>query len=299
MAFGDQLAPSIRVANALEACAAYLVDAVWPSGLAAFYPYPADVLSATRAGVIATVALVITAVCFARARQQPWLVVGWLWFAVTVAPTLGLIQVGVQGRADRYMYLPLIGPALALAFAVHSAACRPTAGRGAPAVAGAVGLAACVAMGWATAQQTRYWSDTITLFERAVAVTDRNAYAHNALANALLEAKRGDEAESHYERAARISPDWDQPHRGMAARHRQRGELGASLGPLRQAIALDPERAVTRLEMGATLLALGRPRAAEPELARAVALDPELEAARAALAEARRRSAEAPATEEP
>ena len=34
---------------------------------------------------------------------------GWLWFAGTLVPVIGIVQVGSQAMADRYTYIPLIG----------------------------------------------------------------------------------------------------------------------------------------------------------------------------------------------
>ena len=46
------------------------------------------------------------------------MLVGWLWYLIAVLPVIGIIQVGSQAMADRYTYVPLIGPFLMLAFAL-------------------------------------------------------------------------------------------------------------------------------------------------------------------------------------
>ena len=56
----------------------------------------------------------ITLLALVQARRQPWLLVGWLWFVGTLVPVIGLVQVGDQARADRYVYIPHIGLFLAL-----------------------------------------------------------------------------------------------------------------------------------------------------------------------------------------
>ena len=52
-----------------------------------------------------------------RARR-PYLLVGWLWYLIMLLPVIGLVQVGLQARADRYTYLALTGPCLAVVWAV-------------------------------------------------------------------------------------------------------------------------------------------------------------------------------------
>ena len=42
-------------------------------------------------------------------RSHPWFIVGWLWYMGTLVPVIGIVQVGLQGMADRYTYVPLIG----------------------------------------------------------------------------------------------------------------------------------------------------------------------------------------------
>ena len=34
---------------------------------------------------------------------------GWLWYAGTLVPVIGILQAGAQAMADRYTYIPLIG----------------------------------------------------------------------------------------------------------------------------------------------------------------------------------------------
>ena len=46
-------------------------------------------------------------------RRRRYLIVGWFWYVGTLVPVIGLIQVGIQARADRYTYIPSIGILLA------------------------------------------------------------------------------------------------------------------------------------------------------------------------------------------
>ena len=58
-----------------------------------------------------------------RARRRPYLLVGWLWYLIMLLPVIGLVQVGLQARADRYTYLALTGPCLAVVWAVAEWLC--------------------------------------------------------------------------------------------------------------------------------------------------------------------------------
>ena len=85
----------------IPAYARYLADFVWPTGLAFFYPYPSH-WSLGEVAIAIAVLVGISALVLANYSARPYLAVGWLWYLVTLAPVIGLIQVGHQSRADRY-----------------------------------------------------------------------------------------------------------------------------------------------------------------------------------------------------
>ena len=95
-----------RVANALISYVAYLIQFVWPAGLSVFYPYPASMPVWEVLG--ASVLLIAISVL---ALRRKYLAVGWFWYLGTLVPVIGLVQVGLQARADRYTYIPMIGRA--------------------------------------------------------------------------------------------------------------------------------------------------------------------------------------------
>src|SRR4029453_16432778 len=85
-----------------------------------------------------------------------------------VAPVIGLLQVGSQGRAARYTYLPTLGLVLAVAAAADDLARRAPRARALRARAGGGGVAA---WGGAARAQLETWRDSIALFERARTVS--------------------------------------------------------------------------------------------------------------------------------
>jgi Tfp pilus assembly protein PilF len=236
-----------RVLNAGRAYAAYALDAVWPSGLAVFYPYhPDELLGAAAIASCATIAIASAlAVWFAAAK--PHLFVGWFWFLGTLVPMIGLVQVGSQARADRYMYLPLIGLALAVAVEASDLALRRPALRRA---IGAAGIAAVVALAIAAHVQVGYWRDSTALFAHAVAVTSSNAVAHSALGNAYRE--RGDlaRAEQEIAEALRIRPDSGDTRADLGLVKLDQGEIGAARAELARALASGADAAKVHTALG-------------------------------------------------
>jgi len=108
-----------RVLVAIHSLVMYLLKMIWPLNLEPFYPYPKAVslLSVTYLFSIGLV-VVITGVCFLILNKQRFLFTAWTYYVVTLLPVLGLVQVGIQSMADRYTYLPSIGPFLILGFGI-------------------------------------------------------------------------------------------------------------------------------------------------------------------------------------
>ncbi len=304
-----------RAQNVPAAYARYLLKLAWPTGLTVFYPYHN---APPPAGVIGSVVLlaVVTAVAVRVGRRLPYVTVGWLWFLVTLGPVIGIVQVGWQSIADRYAYLPMIGPAVAVVWGVRQLSRRR------PAVGGGIAVAVAVVFARMSLVQLGYWTSTRALFERSLAVAPDNAVAHTQLG--YLEKSEGhpDAARRHYEAAAGLVRGYGDAAYNLgnllvtkdpaeAARYyrlalaswpgdpRVQNNLGVALSAdpataaeaARQFAAAardNPAWADPHLNMGRLLLSHGRPDLARVEFAAAVRLNPSSAAARRGLAEAGR-----------
>jgi protein O-mannosyl-transferase len=194
----------LRVENALVSTVTYLRQVFWPSDLAVFHPHPdAYPLWAplAAAGLLAG----LTVLAWRLRARSPYLIVGWLWFLIALLPVVGLVQVGWQGRAERYTYLPFIGLFVGLVWGAGDLVDRarsPWSRRAAVAAFGAILLA----FGAATRTEALRWRDTATLFTRALEVTGENDVAHYMLGRDLLSRGHAAEAEAHLREALRIRP---------------------------------------------------------------------------------------------
>src|SRR5262249_12825276 len=150
----------LRVQNALVSYAVYLLNAVWPARLAVFYPYPRNGLPVWHMGLAAVVVVSITALAVWR-RQQSKYAVGWFWYLGTLVPVIGLVQVGLQSRADRYAYVPFVGLFMAVVWAASEWASARPVRQQRLAVAG---VAVVIALVIVTRVQTSYWQNSIALF---------------------------------------------------------------------------------------------------------------------------------------
>ncbi len=152
----DAIPIAIRAENALISYVAYLVQFFWPSGLACFYPYP-PVLPVWQ---IAGSALILIAISI-LVLKRPYLAVGWFWYLGTLVPVIGLVQVGLQSRADRYTYIPMIGISIMLAWGVSEVIHQWPRARNSLAVASAAVCCVWLPLTWI---QIQYWQNSVTLF---------------------------------------------------------------------------------------------------------------------------------------
>ena len=155
---------STRAANALLACERYLTKIFWPYDLTLPYPFSSS-LDAFELCWAAVLLLAISFAAIRMARRRGYLLVGWLWFLGMLVPVIGLVQVGPQAMADRYMYLPAIGVFVAITWGIADVtATSPKYIR--------VGFASAVliVLSWLTSMQLGYWKNSETLFRHTVAV---------------------------------------------------------------------------------------------------------------------------------
>jgi len=102
-----------RLLVASKAIVAYILNVLLPFNLIPFYPYPrnASFFSMEYIGAIFFV-IGITYLCVHLSKKEKFYLSAWSYYVITLAPVVGLVQVGGQFMADRYMYLPGLGPFL-------------------------------------------------------------------------------------------------------------------------------------------------------------------------------------------
>jgi Flp pilus assembly protein TadD len=242
-----------RIGNAVVSYGAYMAQTVWSSRLAVVYPLPMRFpLSQFFAAAAAMAAISLLAVWWRRRR--PYLFVGWFWFLGTLVPVIGLVQVGLQARADRYTYVPMIGLMIALAWGAADVVAHWPRTR---AVFMVAGVAACGAFTAVTWQQLHYWQSTVPLFEHALTVTKDNAVAHNALGSAFRETGQIDKALAHYREATRLRPRFAEAQTNLGAALLDAGRPGEAMPHLATAIDVNPTSPEAYVNLGNALDLVG------------------------------------------
>jgi tetratricopeptide (TPR) repeat protein len=264
---------ALRIQNAISSYLQYLIDAVWPAGLGNFYPFPASLESGPVA-IAAAVMIAITIVAVRLARRAPYVIVGWFWYLAMLVPVIGIVQVGGQARADRYMYLPIVGLAVAAAWGATSLL-RTSGQRRALAIAASV---AVVASTVAANRQVQLWRNTVAIWSHTAAVTEgmNNFGVYFGLGEYLQSTGRAVEAIPYFEAAIARRPSYAPAHRGLVralldARQPERAALA-----LEESLRLDPSSVEGRMSLGLLFIELGRPEAAIVHFTEVVRLQPNL-----------------------
>jgi protein O-mannosyl-transferase len=242
-----------RIANALLSYVRYLAQAVWPSDLAVYYPYPHTFSFWPVLG--AALVLLVSVIVLRAVRSRPYLTFGWVWFVVTLLPVIGLIQLGGQARADRYTYLPLIGVFTALTWGACDLTQRWR--YRAPVLSGvaAAVILVCILL---TRQQVIYWKDSEALFRHALAVTQDNDLARSNLGSALITQGRFEEAVGHLREALRLAPAYPEAHNNLGAALMQKGQLDEAIGHFQTALRLKSDFPQAYCNLGVGLARQGR-----------------------------------------
>jgi tetratricopeptide (TPR) repeat protein len=192
-----------RLANAALSYTGYLKKFFWPVDLSFFYPLSgaAPVAGKLLAAVLALVLISVIAIAFFKKR--PWLAVGWFWFLGTLVPVIGIVQVGNQAMADRYLYIPLIGPAIVVAWLLGDFAVN---GRAIRIAAASAAAAALVLLALQTGKQAAYWKNDESLADHALVVSRDNYLACSMKGACLLKRNEFDKAKQYHQRALSLFP---------------------------------------------------------------------------------------------
>ena len=268
----EQLPMLPRVNNALVSYVIYVRQMFWPANLAVFYPHPENRLSPWEIGLALPVLIGITVAAAILRKKTPYFIVGWFWYLGMLVPVIGLVQVGWQGHADRYTYLPQIGLYIAgtWAFVDLTASWRR---RRVLLIAAA--LLVVAALSCSASIQTSYWRNSETLFTHALAVTKHNDVAENNLGIIFLQNGQLDDAISRLQAAIDLRPENGPAHNNLAKALLQKGRVAEAMVQYRKFLEIEPENVEARNILGTALIQQGRIREAIEQWQAAQTIEPE------------------------
>lgn len=271
--------------NAVVSLFKYWGKTLWPLRLAYFYPHPGNDLSPLSVLVAVFGLALITVLAVAWRNRCPWLALGWSWYLVTILPVIGIVQVGAAGMADRYTYIPFMGPALAMGVAL---AAIPVARRRIQiALFGTVLIVAMVA-GFFARRQVVVWKDTWSLTTHALAVTRGNWMALDGFGSMLARQMRWEEAAGYFYESIRHEPTYFISHLNLGKALLAMGDYAGAAEHFAMASRLNPHLALARIgeadarnRWGMALAQSGRTAEALVQYDRAIAIWPDFTEAHA------------------
>jgi tetratricopeptide (TPR) repeat protein len=226
-----------RIANATVSFVTYLEQIFWPHDLAVFYPFP-DKLPVWQVWGAALLLIVISAVVIVMIKRLPYLFVGWLWYATTILPVIGIIQINIAAMADRYTYLPSIGVSIMLAWGIPLLFPRADMRKKILFPAGIATLAILAFLTW---QQCGYWKNSFELFNHALQVTKDNYLAHDG--RGIIYGKLGQyqRAIMDFNEAIRLKADYVKSYNNRGLAYAKLGRYQQAINDYDEAIRLKPD----------------------------------------------------------
>jgi tetratricopeptide (TPR) repeat protein len=310
----EQLPFTWRLNNALASYIEYVRQTFWPARLAVFYPHPNNALSIWQVTFAITFLLAISAMAILLRKRRPYVLVGWFWYVGMLVPAIGIVQIGEQGHADRYTYLPHIGLFLLI---VWTAADLATTWHLRREYLWLVASTTIAVLSYLAAAQTSFWKNSEELWNRTLSVTSNNDFAHNNLgflylrrgeldkaishfetalrirsgnsqtrynlgtalvhtnlANALAREGRPEEAIAHYEEAVKLRPDYGDIYYNFGSVLFQQGRIDDAIAQWQKALAIQPNDAAAHTSLGNAFLQKGWPDKAIAHYQKALEIDP-------------------------
>ena len=259
----EQLPLGWRINNAIVSCVTYVWQMFWPTRLAVFYRHPENHLAVWQVALALAFLIAITALVLVWRKTRPYLLVGWLWYSLMLLPVIGIVQIGLQGHADRYTYLPQIGLYLALTWLIADLFSSLQYDRAVLGAASVIVLGALSACAW---KQTSSWRNSESLWTHALAVTTENETAHTNFGMFLLKRGQIDDAISHFQMALQILSQSNEAHYNLsraiihcdlASALSRKGSMDEAVMHLEKAIELQPDYADAHYNLGSVLLQKG------------------------------------------
>jgi tetratricopeptide (TPR) repeat protein len=273
--------PSVRLVNIPVAYVLYIWKTIYPHNLAVLYPMPDHVPWWQVAG--ATLILAGISWAAVRARRAKYLFFGWFVFLGILVPTIGIVQVGGQAMADRYMYVPLIGLFAAAVWGVADMSRHWSHRTIILSGVTVLALAVCAAL---SCIQVQYWRDDISLWRHCLDAGYESMIAHHDLGRDLIDAGNADKGLEEYEAALKLDPEGTYGNLGVGAAMIAANRPREATNYIAKALRVDPGDAVAHGDMGVALINLKDYEGAIAQISQEIQMDPSIPSARANLGQA-------------
>jgi tetratricopeptide (TPR) repeat protein len=248
---------STRMLVAAKSLVVYLWHMIFPLNLVPFYPYPNpknwSLLSLESLfSIIFVVGITIISVAIAK-KHKLWLT-AWGYYVVTLLPVLGIVQVGGQSMADRYTYLPSLGPFLVMgliAATIYEKVINLKQWRLTLKMASfVVAIAVLTSISYATIQQIGVWKNSVVLWNYVIKKEPGVNFAHLNLGLAYKSKGLIDMAIEQYQTVLRLRPDYAEAYYDLGSLYKSKGLIDMAIEQYQTVLRLRPDYAEAHNNLG-------------------------------------------------
>jgi len=277
----DMFSLQTRLINAVVSYVEYLGKMLWPEKLAVLYSHPGNTLPAWQGILCGMILVGITVVSIMSIRKVPYVAIGWFWYLGTLVPVIGIVQVGGQAMADRFVYIPLIGIFIIIAWGVPELISKWRYKEKVLCVLAGIIISTLLLTTW---KQVSHWKNSITLYKHAIRVTDKkfsnSTVVHNNLGIALFADQKNEESIFHYKMAIKTDPADAKPYYNLGIVLTAERKSEEAISYYKMAIGLYPNFTYAHYNLGIVLLQKGEMKEAVHHFRETIRLRPEFDKAR-------------------
>ena len=223
----------------------YLLKIIVPTNLSPLYPYPNDIslLDLETIGSI-IVMLTVFGVCIVLWKKHKAIPIALSYFLITLIPVLGILQVGGQSAADRYTYLPSIGPFILIGVGVVTVMRNARGGKGwfnivTYLVIFITTIFLCFNL-TLTLKQIKHWKNSVSLWNRVISIyPDQSWVAYYNRASSFLDSKNYEEAIKDFSKVIELNPYYANGYYKRGKIYLEVRDFHKSIRDLSKAILLD------------------------------------------------------------
>jgi protein O-mannosyl-transferase len=260
----ESLSLSTRVLVALRALMFYLWKMIVPLNLIPLYPYPENVnlLSIEYFSAMILMAGITAACLFVARKQRLWLSL-WAYYVITLIPVLGIIQVGSHSMADRYTYLPSIGPFILLGLLSAWLSMKVSKSKNEvfllKVVMVVTALVLLSSLAFITINQIGIWKSSLTLWNNVIEKTSpRLTHAYNNRGNAFFELGQFDRAIEDFNKEIVLNPSYGKTYYNRGVAYLKVGLFDNAIASFNKALEIDPTNTDTYVNRGISYAGIGQ-----------------------------------------
>ncbi|MBF0118226.1 MAG: tetratricopeptide repeat protein [Desulfobacterales bacterium] len=233
-----------RIANALISYVSYLEKTIWPFFLNPSYPYP-NQIPMSEIFLSGFLLIFISLISLKYIKNKPWIAFGWLWYLGTLVPVIGLVQIGMQGMADRYTYIPIIGIFIMICWSINYIKYKF-------AITTITSAIICILM-ITTWYQKQFWSNNTTYYQYILDINPNDVKAHNNLGVALKNTGLYEKAIWHFYEAIKLNSKHSKAYNNLGLTLFKKGKIDEAIYYYNKSLKLDPNNVNTLSNLGNAL----------------------------------------------